>query len=166
MKINRCFLVISLLSSICLAEEPKSEIRYIGADLALIYPMSKGQPAPFPGILLSPAAAVKLVTEYTIFEDRVKIEVDAAVSIARANSMFEMKEQEAQYNSAKNIQDAQLHSRDNRIDILEKDLKEKQAEIDNLKQTSPNRAAWFGLGFASAMIFTIATAYAVGQVAN
>jgi hypothetical protein len=166
MKFSRCFLFVSLLSSVCLAEERKPEIQRIDADLALIYPVSKGQPAPFPGVLLSPAAAVKLVTEYAIFEDRVKIEVDSAVSIARAKSMFEMKEQEAQCNAARSIRDAQLHSRDSRIEILEKDLKEKQSEIDNLKQSSPSRVVWFGLGFASAMIFTIATAYAVGQVAN
>lgn len=163
--LSRYVLSFFLFSSLSSAQEVKPEIQ-LGSDLALIYPMSKGQAAPFPGVLLTPSAAVKIATEYMTFEDRIRLEVDTAVRISQAKMLFDLKEQETRCDSAKSVQHAQIESRDERIQVLEKEIKEKQEEVNTLKESTPNRATWFGLGFASAMIFTIATAYAVGQVVN
>lgn len=154
-----------LLTHQSYAQEVRPEIS-IGADLALIYPISKGQQAPFSGVLITPPAAVKLISEYTVFEDRIRLEVDTAVKIARANMNFELKEQEARCNTVNNIQKAQLDSRDKKIEILESELNSARQEVDELKSSTPSRVVWFGIGFASAMIFTIATAYTIGQVVN
>lgn len=161
----RCALTFFLVASSSFAQEVRPEIK-LGDDLALIYPVSKGQTAPFPGVLLTPAAAAKIIAEYTIFEDRIRLEVDTAVRVSQAKMLFDLKEQETRCDSAKSVQQAQIESRDKRIEVLEKELKDSREEIASLKSSTPDRVVWFGIGFASAMVFTIATAYAIGQVAN
>lgn len=158
------FLLVSLISSEAFAQKIESTAQ--GKDAALLFPMSKGQTAPFPGILLSPPAAIKIMTDHSVFESRLKLEVDTAVNIARAKLLFDLKEQESRCISEKNIQDAKLSSSEARIQLLEKDLATSEQNLLKLRENIPSRVTWFGIGFASSVIFTIATAYAIGQVSN
>jgi hypothetical protein len=162
---NYTLLAFTLLATQASAQEASTNMQ-LDKDLALIAPVKKGLVVPFSGVLLTPAAAAKLVADYEVFEDRVRLEVDKAVSISQARLTFEMKEQEARCNSIKTVQIAQIDSKDKQIAFLENEIKDKDKEISSLKEDTPNRTVWFGMGFASAMIFTIATAYAIGQVAN
>jgi hypothetical protein len=157
------FLLVTLTSSGALAQKIESNVQ---EDAAFLFPMSKGQSAPFPGILLSPPAAIKIITDHNVFESRLKLEVDTAVSIARAKLLFDLKEQESKCLTEKSIQDARISSSENKVRLLEKELARSEQELLELKSSIPSRSTWFGIGFASSVIFTIATAYAIGQVSN
>jgi len=157
------FLLVTLTSSGALAQKIETNVQ---EDAAILFPMSKGQSAPFPGILLSPPAAIKIITDHNVFESRLKLEVDTAVSIARAKLLFDLKEQESKCLTEKSVQDARISSSENKVRLLEKELARSEQELLELKNSTPSRSTWFGIGFASSVIFTIATAYAIGQVSN
>lgn len=164
MKSHIFFLLVTLTSSSAFAQ--KTEISVQEKDAALLFPMAKGQEAPFPGVLLSPPAAVKIITDHSVFESRLRLEVDTAVSIARAKLLFDLKEQESKCLSEKTVQDAKLSSSEARIQFLEKELASTEKSLVELRENSPSRMTWLGIGFVSSVIFTIATAYAIGQVSN
>jgi len=138
----------------------------LGQDLELVYPMNSGQAAPFPGVLFSSKATAKVIAEYSLFDERLQLEVETAVNTTQARMKFEMKEQESRCTTEKDVLRAQLSSGEERLKILDRDLKNSEEEVRRLKDEMPSRSVWFGLGFAGGLVFTIATAYAIGQVVN
>jgi len=165
MRFASIFVIASLLTQPVLAQDTRSTPT-LGQDLELVYPMNPGQTAPFPGVLFSSKATAKVIAEYSLFDERLQLEVETAVSVAQAKMNFELKEQESRCTTEKSTLQAQLAAREDKLKIFERDLKNSEEEIRKLKEEMPSRATWFGLGFAGGLVFTIATAYAIGQVVN
>ena len=135
-------------------------------DPALIYPISKGQVAPFPGVLLTPAAGVAVIAEYSLFNERLKLEVDTALALERARSEFSLREQESKCTLDKSTLETRVQSANDKLKIFEKNLNDSEAEVARLKEEMPSRLTWFGVGAVSGIVFTVATAYAIGQLVN
>lgn len=154
----------ALLSGFVGAQEVKQPL--VGADLALVCPLAQGQQAPFAGVLLSSRASAAVIAEYSLFDERLKLEVENATRVAQVKHEFEIKEQESRFITEKTTMSAQIESRDEKITILDRDLKKSEEQVRRLTEEMPSRATWFGIGFAGGIVFTIATAYAIGQVVN
>ena len=164
MHIARIFSVLFIFSSLASSQEIKQPL--VGSELSLIYPIEKGQQAPFPGVLLSSRASAVVIAEYSLFEDRLKIEVDNAVRLTEVKMNYELKQQESSFLASRTVLQAQLSSREEKIKILERNLKQLEEDNKRLIEETPSRITWLGLGFAGGIVFTIATAYAIGQVVN
>jgi hypothetical protein len=152
-------LIISSASAQEVAQTPSK-------DPALIYPISKGQVAPFPGVLLTPAASVAVIAEYSLFNERLKLEVDTALAIERAKFEFNLREQESKCTLDKSTLEARVQSTNDKMKIFEENLAASEAEVARLKEEMPSRLTWFGVGAVSGIVFTVATAYAIGQLVN
>ena len=126
-------------------------------DPGMISPLLKDQKAPFPGILFSPRAAASMSTDISTMKDKVKIEVDAAVHTAEAKKDFLYNELKIQCVSDRSRLEANIDANQKKIQILEADLKK---AID----ATPSRSTWFGIGAASGIVFTLATAFAVSRL--
>jgi len=164
-KLSHLLLLFVLTSSTAHAQDVKVTPQ-LGSDLELVYPMASGQLAPFPGVLFSSRATARVIAEYSLFDERLQLEVETAVAVTQAKMNFELKELESRCTSEKDVLQAQVNSRNEKITILQRDLSKAEEDVKTLKEEMPNRATWFGLGFAGGLVFTIAAAYAIGQVAN
>jgi hypothetical protein len=119
-------------------------------------PLRKGQPAPFTGVLLSPAAVASIIAEFKSFDGKIALEVDKAKKDAAASCDFTMKEAATACTTDKKILTAAIEARDSRINLLETDLKK---TVDSM----PSRTIWFGLGVVGGIVLTVATVYVVSQ---
>ena len=158
------FFALLLIPCAVSAQEVKQPV--IGPDLALVCPLAQGQQAPFPGVLLSAKASAAVIAEYSLFDERLKLETENANRVMQVKMDFELKEQESRFTTERTTLTAQVDSRNEKISILERDLKKSEDEVKRLVEEMPSRATWFGIGFAGGIVFTIATAYAIGQVVN
>lgn len=132
------------------------------ADEPMVAPMSQGEAAPFPGVLFNKPAAAKVTVEYKHDSTDCQVEIDKAVGDVIAKKNREISDLTATCNREKAEENA-------RITTLESTLELKQNEIDSLTkqvEAAPKRTTWFGLGFLGGVVFTIATAFAIGQVVN
>jgi hypothetical protein len=159
-------LFFSVLLSSCTVAAQEAKHSVVGADLSLVCPLVQGQQAPFPGVLLSTKASAAVIAEYSLFDERLKIEVENANRLMQVKADFEIKEHESKFATEKSILAAQVESRNEKINMLERNLKKSEDEARRLAEDAPNRVTWFGIGFAGGILFTIATAYAIGQVVN
>lgn len=158
--------ISSLLFVSCLAHGGDIKQPTLSPDLALVCPLAQGQQAPFSGVLLSVKASAMVIGEYGLLDERVRIEVDNATKIAEIKMNFELKEQESKFITERTTLQAQITARDEKISLLDRDLKKSEEDVKRLIEDTPNRAIWAGIGFVSGIVFTIATAYAIGQVVN
>ena len=126
-------------------------------DPGLLSPLSKGQPAPFPGVLFSPRAAASVVTDVSTVKDKIKIEVDSAVKAVESKKDFAFNELNTTCAADKARASASLEANVKRIALLEKDLQE-------AKKSAPNRGLWFGLGAAGGVVVSILVTITVVQL--
>lgn len=123
---------------------------------AVLAPLQKGQPAPYPGILFSPRAAASVAADISSFPERLRIEVDGAVKKAEARKDFTINENNTKCKVDKNVLVAKNEASLKRIDQL-------QVDIDAVKSSMPNRSTWLGIGVASGIVVTLLTVFVVGQ---
>lgn len=121
-----------------------------------ISPMKKGQIAPFTGVLLSPMAVATVITELGSIDEKIKIETDKAVGKCVAESDFNFKEAQSKYLADKKVLQASVDEKLKRIQVLQDEIKKKEAE-----QTNPY--LWTGIGFAGGVAVTVLTAFAITQ---
>jgi hypothetical protein len=122
-----------------------------------ISPIKKDQIAPFTGVLLSPGATSTIIVELSSIPDKVKLEVDRAVRTCLAEGEFAIKEAQSRYTADKVVLQASIDEKLKRISVLEEVVKKQEAQ-------KADPYIWAGLGLASGIIVTIATAFAVTQV--
>ena len=158
------FFSVFLMPCISSSQELKQPV--VGSNLSLVCPLMQGQQAPFPGVLLSVKASAAVISEYSFFEERLKLEVENANKLMQVKMDFELKEKESKFATERTTLAAQIESRNEKISLLDRDLKKSEDEVKRLTEETPNRVTWFGIGFAGGIVFTIATAYAIGQVVN
>lgn len=130
----------------------------LGADPspATISPLRKGQPAPYTGVLFSQAAAASVVAEMNAAQDKIRIEVDAAVKAEAAKREFDKREVEVQCTADKARSEALTEADKARISSLERDLKE-------ARQTGLSSATWLGIGVAGGFVATVVVVFALNS---
>lgn len=131
-------------------------------DEPMVAPINQGQAAPFAGVLFNKPAAAKVTVEYKHDTSDLQVEIDRAVADAIAKKNKELSDASAVCTREKTELSAKIVS-------LNETLRIKQEENDSLKtqvENSPKRTTWFGLGFATGLVFTVATAFAIGQIVN
>lgn len=150
----------------CISSSQELKQPVVGSNLSLVCPLAQGQQAPFSGVLLSAKASAAVISEYSFFDERLKLEVENANRLMQVKMDFELKESESKFTTERTTLSAQIESRNEKISVLEQDLKKAGDEVKRLTEETPNKVTWFGMGFAGGIVFTIATAYAIGQVVN
>lgn len=133
-----------------------SSISYADGN-PVITPLRKGQLAPYSGVLFSPEASAKVITELESFPERTKIEVEAAVKTAEAKKDFKISEVQSQCKTDKDVLQASIDSKNAEEIILQNRVKE-------LEDNVPNKPLIFGAGFIGGILFTLATVFAVSYV--
>lgn len=137
-------LIFTFFSSTACAEE-------------LITTVSAGQPAPFAGTLFNTEAAAKLAAELESSHEFCQIEIDREVENCKAEKDAEVGEIMAELLSCQERSTIERDSLNDQIDMLEKEIK---------KLNHPNRTVVFATGTAVGITLTLATAFALGSIAN
>jgi hypothetical protein len=125
-----------------------------------IAPLSCGQPAPWPGVLLNPAAVGSIKFDYDHEKEKIDAIVQKAVADVNAQKNGEIDILKASLKSDLTQKEAALEEKQGHITLLETENKKLRDEVAN----APSRGTWFGLGFAGGIAFTVLTAFAIGQV--
>lgn len=128
-------------------------------ESAVVSPLRKGQAAPFSGVLFSQKAAATVITDIRLFDEKVKIEVDKAVKTTEARKQFELDEIKSQCKSDKAVLSADAEEKKKKIEFLGSELKKSSDSM-------PNKNLWFTAGVVGGIVFTVATAFVVGQLSN
>lgn len=128
----------------------------------IIAPLDKGQAAPWPGVLLNSVAVGSIKFDKDHEKEKIDTEVQRAVSdvIARKNGELDMLK--SSFNSSLIQKDALIEEKEGQIKTFREENKKLREELDN----APSRNTWFGIGFVSGILVTVATAFAVSQVSK
>lgn len=129
---------------------------------AQISPMSKGRVAPFTGVLFSTKATAVVISEIESVNDKIKIEIDKAVSDLTAKNQFQVSELENRCATEKSISQAEINSKIARINQLTDELKTARKEAAD----SPSRLLWAGIGVAAGAATAILITFAVNQASK
>lgn len=169
-------LLVSSLSSVVRAEEvPKVQPAATASSTvsvkvnpvdAVITPLKKGQPAPFPGVLFSQPAAASVVADISVSKEKIKAEVDKAVTTAVAEKQLELDDVKSRCAKDKTDLGSQLEGKTKDIVRLSDDLKIADARIKKLEADMPSRSTWFTVGLVGGIVVTVVTVFAVGQIAK
>lgn len=129
-------------------------------EIASVVALSKGQSAPFSGVLFNTSATASVIVEYSTSAENTAIQVRKAVADAEAQKAKETEDLRAQCRREKTELNASVVS-------LEDTLRLKQEENDSLKKQvadAPDRFTWFGIGFVGGLAFTLATVFATSSL--
>lgn len=149
-------LIVSLLHASFSYAEP------VAPQEPAICPLNAGQTAPWPGVLLNAPAVASVKFDHDHTEERTKIAVDKAVADVLTQKNGELDREKATCLSNVTQKDAFIEELNGKVKIFEQENKKLREDLAN----SPSRTTWFGLGAATGILFTIATAIAIGQVVN
>lgn len=153
---KRVFLSLLTAATLCIATTA------YGADPvdepSVIAPLKKGQVAPFEGILLSTRAATQITVELETQPQIIKVEVERAKKLERAQCTKELADESSRAKAEKKTYDAMIAANDARIKVLQKTLQEAEK---NSKR--PDVLLISTLGAAGGVILTLGTVFLVGQ---
>lgn len=153
-------LIVTSLTSMARADE---KLDAAPPPSAVITPLKKGQQAPFPGVLFSQPASAAIVSEINALKDKLKADVNKAVTIAVADKQFEIDKVASSCKKDKVDLNAEITGKTNYIVRLEKDLKYSEERIKKLEEEKPSRSTWFTVGLVGGIVATVATVFAIGQ---
>lgn len=143
------FLIVSLLLSSITARADDPE------NNAVVTPLTKGQPAPFPGVLFSSDAVAKVISDKEALERSKTLAVQRQIDIGAAQLKFEIDKITSTCTADKTILQAQLDYQKNQVKILNDQIK---------KQSSgPGAPVWFAIGTGAGIVITVLTVFAVSQ---
>lgn len=128
----------------------------------LVYPMNEGQIAPFPGVLFNKPATAKIVVDYKHSEENIRLEIEKAVKDAEAKKDKIIQDNNSICKADKEEITATKLRLEGTLELKEKEIASLKAQIEE----APSRTTWFGMGFASGLIFTVVTVFTVGQIAR
>jgi len=122
---------------------------------AVVTPLVKNQPAPFPGVLFSTDAVAKVISDKQAAEKAKELAVQHQAELDAAQLRFEIDQLTTTCTADKSVLQAQLDSQKNQVKILNDQLQ---------KQTSgPGAVVWIGLGGVGGVVLTVLTVFAVSQ---
>jgi len=119
-------------------------------------PMKKGQKAPFTGVLLSPSAVANVIVELKSIDERIQIEVAAAMQKQTAICEKSTSDLKTKQEADRKILQADLADKA-RVILA------KEQEIKKLRDEQTNPWAWLGAGAAGGITLTVLTAFAISK---
>jgi hypothetical protein len=119
-------------------------------------PMRRNQRAPFTGVLLSPSAVADVIVEIESIEERIHIEVMNAVKTEQTECEKRIETSETKLKTDKKMLQTTIESKD-------KDILKLNSELEKAKKEQTNPMLWAGIGFASGVVATVLTVFAVSQ---
>jgi len=124
---------------------------------AVITPLVKSQPAPYPGILFSAEAIAKVIAKSDADAAIAKLALQDQVDVDAAKLKFQVEKLTTTCTADKGDLQAQVDDGKRQITILNDELK---------KTSSPfiSPGGWFGIGVAGGVVATILTVFAVSKV--
>lgn len=122
-------------------------------------PMSKGQKAPFTGVLLSPRAVATIISELNSTNEKLKIETDKIKNEQEALCKKTALDLKIKFETEKKLVVLDAEEKDRTINILQGRLSEEQ-------KSRPNPAVWTAIGTAGGVALTLLTVFAVSQAAK
>lgn len=140
-------------------EAPKPVLGEISVGEA-ISPMRKGQLAPFTGVLLSPAAIAKVMTEINSISETIQIEVEKSKKEELVKCDYKIQSAILPLKSDVKILNASLEEKKKRIDELNKVVKE---QSENQTDTTLWVTLGIGGGFLLGALTTVLVTYGVSQ---
>jgi hypothetical protein len=127
-----------------------------------IAPLNANEPAPWPGVLLNAPAVASLKFDYDHEKEKIDAIVQKAVNDVLIKKNGELDKNKATCDSLLTQKDALLEEKEGNIGLLKDENSALREEVAN----APSRTTWFTLGAASGIVFTVLTAFAIGQVAK
>jgi hypothetical protein len=121
----------------------------------VITPLTKGQPAPFAGVLLTPEAVAKVIADAQDCPKRIKVESDHARDVQKAEDDKTLADAQADADRDKKVFQAGITSRDGQI----KDLTTALQKSENARG---NTWLWVGGGVVAGALLAIGTVVLVG----
>jgi len=121
----------------------------------IVTPLTKGQPAPFSGVLLTPEAVAKVIADAQDCPKRIKVEADHARDVQKAEDDKALADAQADAERDKKVLQAGIVSRDGQI----KDL---TAALQTSENARKNNWLWVGGGVVAGALLTVATVVLVG----
>lgn len=121
----------------------------------VVTPISKGQFAPFTGVLMSPEAVATIIAERESAKQALQLAVKRQADLDEAKLKFEVDRLTTTCTADKKILQAQVDNGQRQINILNEQLK---------KETGgPSPLGWLGIGAGTGVVVTLLTVFVVGQ---
>lgn len=121
---------------------------------AVVTPLNQGMPAPYTGVLLSPAAVAQVIAEREAAAKALTLAVQHQADVDAAKLKFTVDQLTTTCNTDKSILQAQVDDGKRQIKILDDQLK---------KQTSgPGPVTWIGIGTGAGVVLTVLGIVAIG----
>lgn len=122
--------------------------------------LKEGEPAPFDGTLMNPAATAQVIVDHTSSDEQCQIRIDKEVAIVRAEMQLKVDQVVASLEAANARIVLEQRHRDEQVKLLSGELERAQ------KQAGSSRWAplYFAGGVAAGVLVIIAGAYAVKGV--
>lgn len=141
----------------CLADPPAATTAPVMLYAPpVITPLTKGQPAPFAGVLLTPEAVAKVIAEAQDCPKRIKVEADHARDVQKAEDDKVLADAKADAERDKKVLQAGITSRDGQI----KDL---TTALQKSESARKNNWLWVGGGALVGVLVTIGTVVLVNS---
>jgi len=141
----------------CLADPPAAPTAPVMLYVPpIITPLTKGQPAPFAGVLLTPEAVAKVIAEAQDCPKRIKVEADHARDVQKAEDDKVLADAKADAERDAKVLQAGITSRDGQI----KDL---TMALQKSESARKNNWLWVGGGALVGVLVTIGTVVLVNS---
>lgn len=127
-----------------------------------IAPLNQGQAAPWPGVLLNATAVGSIKFDKDHEKEKIDAAVQKAVSDVTTQKNGEIDLLKSSFNSSLVQKDILLEEKEGQLKIFRDENKKLRDDLSN----APSLATWLGIGFASGILVTVATAFAVTQVSK
>jgi hypothetical protein len=125
------------------------------APAPTISPMTKGQPAPFPGVLLSADALATIVASQDTAAASLSLAVKHQQDLDAAQSTFQLAQQSTTCAADKSVLQAQVTADKKDITDLTNQLKQNSGGLST--------PVWIGIGVVGGVVLSLLTVYAVNQ---
>lgn len=155
--LRKLFLIFVTLTILTFTFPCKADPPSITRDVPIVTPVIKGQMVPYSGVLLSPEAVAKIITDAQECSQRIKIEIDHARDVQKALDDKKLADIQADIERDKKIFQAGITSRDGQI----KDLSLALQKSENSRN---NNWVWVAGGVLAGALLTVGTVAIVGYV--
>ena len=118
----------------------------------VVTPLSKNDPAPFTGVLMSPTSVATVIAEYRSIPARIDAAYQRGKGEGAANCHFDDSELKSACEADKAVLKEDINKKAKRI-----------ADLESQHFDVPSRTLWFGLGAGAGIVFTLATVFVVVQ---
>lgn len=121
----------------------------------VITPIRKGTPAPYTGLLLTPEAVARIVSEAKDCPKRIDVEVEKARAEEKARADKTVSDVQADAKRDRSVCDANIARRDG-------DIKDLTTRLEKSENARKSNWLWVGGGVVAGALLTVVTVLAVG----